>query len=494
MSPRPLVAAAVVLLAAVLPGDLGLAAAELPVLQADDDHPLWATLRSSGLGPAEWAFLLTHDTDGNARTDFLDVVEALARVAGPDARVEVLVHGSPEARALLVESVPGAQDIPFAEAVFATVRLSELDRLHVAGVTLVAWEPRAYARASANPAANNPAAMPQDSIVQAGTAWGQGYTGAGVRIAILDTGADPNHQALDGGKVTAFKDCTSSATTAYDNHGHGTHVASIAAGDDGTDFRGVAYQANLTIVKILDGAGSGTLAMFNCGVAYVRSGGPGATKTAEVASMSAGLAVPPLGLTTLNGGDLDVFGWDRVAEAIPARGIPFTVAAGNHIGTLVEFTGVDETLHVGANGVNQVSSPGYARDVLTVGAVDSYQAPATFTGIGPGELASFKPDVVAHGVLTWGALRGTTTLYERWSGTSMATPGAAGVLALLYDKNPGLARTTYESALRTAAQSACVYATSTSGCFLGLLKEPVRPNFTDGYGVAKAAGSLALIP
>jgi subtilisin family serine protease len=453
-------------------------------MQADPDAPVWAALRDTGLAPAQWAVLLTSDADGNGRTDFLDLV-LLHGAANPTMPVELLVYGTAAARANLLR-IPGAVAVPAAEAVFITVPLGDVPRFARPGVSLLVWEPRAYAAASSNPAGGSPSSMPQNSITQAGTAWAT-YTGSGVTIAIIDTGVDSGHQALDGGKVTAWKDCVANAASAYDDHGHGTHVASIAAGEDGTDFKGVAHGASVNGVKILDSNGSGSLAWFQCGVNWVKSGGTGGAKTADVASMSAGLAVPPLAVTTLNGGPLDLFGWDSVADQLPAADIPFTVAAGNWLGTL-EFSGIDETLRAGVNGVNQVSSPGHSAQVLTVGAVDSLQAPGTFTALGPGELPA-KPDVVAHGVATWGALEGTTSLYEQWSGTSMATPAAAGVVALLMDKTSGLSHVTYENAVRNGARPACVYATTPSGC---VISEPPA-NWVAGRGVVKANNSLAYV-
>ncbi|MHB8634660.1 MAG: S8 family peptidase [Thermoplasmatota archaeon] len=488
---RALLVVAVLVLASLVPHT---ASATPPgTLQADPSNPLWAALRATGHSHAAWASLLTSDVDHNGRTDFLDLLVATAAATGGLATpVELLVRGTTAARSQLM-SVPGAVDVPAAGGVFLTVPLARVASLQVPGVAQIVWEPRAYVASSSNPAGGSPATLSQIAIHQGGAAWSAKtpYTGTGITIGILDTGADGTHNALKAtGKIAHFKDCIGSGTTSYDDHGHGTHVASIAAGDDGTNFRGLAYQATLTIVKILDSAGSGTLAGFQCGVNYITGGGTGGAATADVATMSAGLGVPPLGLTTLNGGELDLFGWDAVADGIPGHGIPFTVAAGNWAGTVVDFIGFDTTLHVGVNGVNQVSSPGFSSNVVAVGAVDELQSPATFSAIGPGKFASQKPDVAAMGVLTWGALKGTGNLYEQWDGTSMATPLAAAALALLKEKDGKLLHTAYENALRNGAVSACVVAASPGSC---IVSEPRRPDFSDGYGVVKVTSSLGLI-
>ena len=88
-----------------------------------------------------------------------------------------------------------------------------------------------------------------------------GVTGAGVGICVVDTGVDPAHEQIAPRSVT-FHDFIGTRTTAYDDHGHGTHVTSIAAGDG--DRRpaaprrrpGVAPGATLYAAKVLDASGS----------------------------------------------------------------------------------------------------------------------------------------------------------------------------------------------------------------------------------------------
>lgn len=461
-------------------------------MQLNESDPLWSLLRATGTTNAQWARLLTSDGDGNHLTDFLDLASTLAQAHGLSrASAELLVRGTPDALAAIQSTHPDAVPVR-GVGLFLTARLNQAHSLAIPGVSMVVWEPRAYATGVTNPAGGSPSTMDQIVQHQGDQAWTAGYTGSGVKIAILDTGVDASHDALAGGKVTAFKDCIGTSTTAYDDHGHGSHVASIAAGNDGTDFRGLAYQASVVGVKVLDSAGSGSLTSFQCGVDYVTTGSSSSGPTADLASMSAGLGVPPLGLTTLNGGEFDLFGWDTVAEEIPDAGLPFTVAAGNWIGTVVEFIGLGPSVPEGVNGVNQVSSPGFASGVVTVGAVDSTQSPATFSAVGPGKLLHQKPDVSAMGVLTWGAAKGTTHDYIQLSGTSMATPLAAGAIAILMDKTSGLSHGTYEDALRNGASQACILGNDATSCFLGLTYSP-SPNDIDGYGIVRVKDSLALV-
>ncbi|MDF2628686.1 MAG: peptidase and in kexin sedolisin [Symbiobacteriaceae bacterium] len=88
-----------------------------------------------------------------------------------------------------------------------------------------------------------------------------GYSRDDVVVAVIDTGIDANHVDLAGGKVIAWNDWVGGRTTPYDDNGHGTHVAGIVAGTGAgnPNFVGVAPGAALIGLKVLNGAGSGSL-------------------------------------------------------------------------------------------------------------------------------------------------------------------------------------------------------------------------------------------
>ena len=99
------------------------------------------------------------------------------------------------------------------------------------------------------------------------------YSSGDMVAAIIDTGIDASHQDLDEGKVIAFRDFVNNINTPYDDHGHGTHVAGILAGEGDArpdlKYRGVAPGAALVGVKILDSAGNGSSAALISALQWV---------------------------------------------------------------------------------------------------------------------------------------------------------------------------------------------------------------------------------
>jgi serine protease AprX len=97
--------------------------------------------------------------------------------------------------------------------------------------------------------------------------WRRSYSARDVVIAIIDTGIDTTHKDL-AGKVIGWHDMINDTDTPYDDHGHGTHVSSIAAGAGiaNPTLQGVAPGAALVGVKVLDGNGSGTFATVIGGI------------------------------------------------------------------------------------------------------------------------------------------------------------------------------------------------------------------------------------
>ncbi|MGW6773805.1 S8 family peptidase [Streptomyces sp. NPDC055037] len=257
--------------------------------------------------------------------------------------------------------------------------------------------------------------------------WKAGYDGTGVKIAVLDTGIDTGHADV-GGKVVAQRNFTAEADV-QDHHGHGTHVASTAAGTgaaSGGTYKGVAPGADLIIGKVLNSAGSGLDSEIIAGMEW------GVEQGADIVNMSLG-ATDSLGVDPL----------EEAVDALSDRAL-FVVAAGN--------SGPGDTT---------IGSPGVAESALTVGAVDKKDALASFSSRGPRlEDGGVKPDVTAPGVdITAASAAGTLPGYPHpapgyvtMSGTSMATPHVAGAAALLAQRHPDWTGPRIKSALAGSAQ------------------------------------------
>jgi subtilisin family serine protease len=268
------------------------------------------------------------------------------------------------------------------------------------------------------------------SVPQVGApaAWERGLTGAGVRVAVLDTGIDSDHPDL-AGKTAVSKDFTGSGGV-EDGHGHGTHVASIITGSgaaSGGKYRGVAPDVSLAVGKVLDDQGWGTDDGVLAGMQWAA-----AESGAKVISMS------------LGSGPTDGLDPASIAVNTLSReyGTLFVIAAGNY--------GGDWT----------VSSPATADDALTVGSVSKSDEVSDFSSRGPrlGDGAA-KPEITAPGGGIVAAMpAGVPPLgepvgdsYQQLDGTSMATPHVAGAAAILAQQHPDWSGPALKSALVSSA-------------------------------------------
>ncbi|WP_406093346.1 S8 family peptidase [Streptomyces sp. NBC_01013] len=271
------------------------------------------------------------------------------------------------------------------------------------------------------------------SVPQIGApiAWKAGYTGKGVKIAVLDTGADATHPDLKGQILTSKN--FSTAPDTKDRFGHGTHVSSIAAGTgakSGGKFKGVAPDAKLLEGKVLDDDGFGEDSGILAGMEWAVAQG------ADVINLSLGGTDTP-GIDPLEA---------AVNKLSADSGVLFAIAAGNE-----------------GDAAGTVGSPGSADSALTVGAVDDEDLLADFSSRGPrvGDSA-IKPDVTAPGVdITAAASPGSVIDeevgqnppgYLTISGTSMATPHVAGAAALLKQQHPTWKYTELKGALTASTK------------------------------------------
>lgn len=271
------------------------------------------------------------------------------------------------------------------------------------------------------------------SVAQIGApaAWKAGFTGKGVKIAVLDTGTDATHPDLKG-QILAQKNFSASKDT-KDRVGHGTHVASIAAGTgakSGGTFKGVAPDAKLLSGKVLDDEGYGDDSGILAGMEWAVAQG------ADIVNLSLGGPDSP-----------EVDPLEAAVDKLSAdKGVLFAIAAGNE-----------------GDEAGTVGSPGSADAALTVGAVDDKDKLAYFSSRGPriGD-GAIKPDVTAPGVDTTAAIPPGSLIakevgekpagYATISGTSMATPHVAGAAALLKQQHPGWKQAELKGALTASTK------------------------------------------
>ncbi|MDQ3821875.1 MAG: S8 family serine peptidase [Actinomycetota bacterium] len=256
------------------------------------------------------------------------------------------------------------------------------------------------------------------------------YSSGDLVAAVVDTGIDAAHLDLDEGKVIAFKDFVNGRTTAYDDNGHGTHVAATIAGEGDARadrlYQGVAPGAALVGVKVLDANGGGTMANVTAAIDWV-------------VQNRAAYGIEAINLSLGASGCSD--GLDATSQAVNnavAAGLVVAVAAGNE-----------------GSGVCTIGTPGAATQALTVGAMSDLGSGgfslAPFSSRGKTADGRIKPDIAAPGVEIMSAQANVASGYVSMSGTSMATPFTAGTALLLLDANRGLTPAGVRDAIRSTA-------------------------------------------
>ncbi|HEY7287888.1 MAG TPA: S8 family peptidase, partial [Vicinamibacterales bacterium] len=308
-----------------------------------------------------------------------------------------------------------------------------------------------------------------------------GYTGAGVGVAVIDSGITSWHDDLTSRtngaypfgnqRVAAFVDFVNGISTPYDDDGHGSHVAGIVAGngyDSNTKNAGVAPDADLVILKVLDGQGNGTISNVIQALDWVL-----ANRTQyniRIVNLSVGSAIHESYWT-----DPLTLAAKRLVDA----GVVVVAAAGN-LGNNAE----------GQPQFGGVGAPANAPWVLTVGASSTNgtmgrddDVIASFSSRGPTYLDwAAKPDLVAPGVGTVSLATPGSALYESkpnallpgttptvampylsLSGTSMAAPVVSGTVALMLQANPFLTPNAVKAILQYTAQEYPNYDPLTQG-------------------------------
>jgi serine protease AprX len=365
----------------------------------------------------------------------------------------------------------------------ADVRAILADTQFVGTQTMPAVAPRA---------ANSPAIAEWGvSRVGAPSVWASGVTGQGIVIANLDTGVRWDHSALKEtyrgwNGVTATHDYNwydgagwnalpgQIFLTPTDDNGHGTHTLGTSVGDDGTGNQvGVAPGAQwIACRNMLFNVGSVAryTACFQFALAPtdVNGANPDPARAADITSNSWGCFPPfvelgcevPTALIT-------------VTQALRDAGIMVVASAGNS----------------GPGCGSVAAAPATLDQAFTVGATGQGDGIASFSSRGPSTLSGrIKPDLVAPGVSVRSSDRAGVDSYSFKSGTSMAAPHVAGVVALLWSAVPQLRGrvSETEAMLRRTASPLLDNNLTCAG-----VPGTAIPNNTYGHGMIDAPAAIA---
>lgn len=252
-----------------------------------------------------------------------------------------------------------------------------------------------------------------------------------IAICVIDSGIYSEHKDLDDGQVIGWRDFVNDIGTPYDDNGHGTHVAGIAAGqgDANSIVRGVAHGAALVGVKVLTSTGWGFASDVISGIDWC-------------AQNKAALGIEIITISIGFSGSSD--GTDSASLAVDAAwraGLVVVVSAGN----------------AGPNAYT-ISHMAAAQNVITVGSMADLGSSrqgfsiSSFSSRGPTADGRVKPDLMGPGEDITSVSAAGPNSYVSMSGTSMAAPFVAGTVALLLDIDPTLTPDEVKTALYRSAQ------------------------------------------
>lgn len=267
----------------------------------------------------------------------------------------------------------------------------------------------------------------------------RGLTGSGINICVIDSGVDDNiHESLIGKFVGGFNAITDTIGNPDDDNGHGTRVAGIALGTGGSSevYRGVAPEAGLIDVKVLDATGHGTATDIVQGVDFCRA--HRLDMNISILSISIQSDGPSRGLDAMS----------RAVNRAVDDGLIASVCAGNH----------------GPAG-SSITAPGAADNAITVGALDDFNTIdstddtiASYSSRGPrlgdfdlDNMDELKPDITAAGSNIIAPVFNSVSTYSPNSGCSFATPLVAGAIALMLESDPSLSPLNVKMKLRSSA-------------------------------------------
>jgi subtilisin family serine protease len=269
-----------------------------------------------------------------------------------------------------------------------------------------------------------------------------GVLGADVLVAVLDTGVDADHaefarRRINFRYISQFPNNPNwppRDVRGFDANGHGTHVCGILAGQS----VGVAPEAELYVATVIESESTVTSATrVVAGLQWVlrQFTRPDNERKPGVLSMSLGFPPNPPGI-------------DGPSTQLRYQTMRLLIQS-------LQQANVLPVVAIGNSGAGQYGYPGALDEVIAVGAVDFQGTLASFSGSTPAGVNPAKPDLVGYGVGVDSAMErdyDNTSVYQRMSGTSMATPYVAGIAALYRSDDPALSVDAVQQALYASVQ------------------------------------------